>query len=130
MAKGALPFFMDNCVADSVGKALQAAGHDVVFLRDCMPTDTKDPVVVVACTESARILVSHDKDFKQIAKTLSVSKKKSKKLHRIALCCPEPAAAARIKEALSLIEWEWSRCGRGKTQLSIEITNVAIKVWR
>jgi hypothetical protein len=130
MAKGPLPFFMDNCVADSVGKLLQKQGHDVVFLRNCMPTDTKDPVVVVACTESARILVSHDKDFKQIAKTLNVNKKNSKKLHRIALCCPEPTAAARIGDALSLIEWEWNRCGRGKTQMSVEITSVAIKVWR
>jgi predicted nuclease of predicted toxin-antitoxin system len=69
-----------------------------------MPTDTKDPVVAVACAENARVLVTHDKDFKEIAKELNVTQKKYKRLHRISLRCSEPKAASRIKEALSLIE--------------------------
>jgi predicted nuclease of predicted toxin-antitoxin system len=75
-----IPFFIDNCVADSVGRILIDAGHDVAFLRECMPTDTKDPVVAVACAENARVLVTHDKDFKEIAKELNVTQKKYKRL--------------------------------------------------
>jgi predicted nuclease of predicted toxin-antitoxin system len=124
-------FFIDNCVADSVGKVLRVAGHDVVFLRDSMPKDTKDPVIAVACSENAKVLVTHDKDFREIAKALNMTQKEYRmNLHRISLRCAEPVAASRISDALSLIEFEWDRCEQGKTQMVIEITNVAIRVLR
>ena len=130
MDKIKIPFFIDNCVADSVGKFLRGAGHDVVLLRNFMAPDTKDPIVAIACVESARVLVTHDKDFKEIAKRLNISQKSYGKLHRISLRCPEPEAASRMKEAMSLIEWEWDHCGCGKNQMVIEITNVAIRLLR
>ena len=130
MDKIKIPFFIDNCVADSVGKFLRGAGHDVVLLRDFMAPDTKDPVVATACVENARVLVTHDKDFKAIAKSLNISQKSYKKLHRISLRCSEPEAVSRMKEAMSLIEWEWDHCGCGKNQMAIEITNVAIRLLR
>jgi predicted nuclease of predicted toxin-antitoxin system len=55
--KSPLPFFIDNCVSDSVGKALRESGHDVILLRESMPPDTKDPVVAVSCISNGRILV-------------------------------------------------------------------------
>ena len=132
MGSLSIPFFMDNCVADSVGKLLRNAGHDVAFLRDHLPADTKDPIVAMTCAMNARVLVTHDKDFKEISKKLAISKKSSGQLHRVFFRCSEPNAAARMKEALSVIESEWARtkASGGKLQMVVEITEVAIRIVR
>ena len=132
MGKHAIPFFMDNCVAESVGRILEAEKHDVVRLRECMAPDTKDPVVAIACAESARVLITHDKDFRAISKRLSLTKRNCKGLHRVSLHCPEPKAAARMREALPVIEAEWKRIQSkgGNGQMVIEISAVAIRIVR
>jgi predicted nuclease of predicted toxin-antitoxin system len=132
MGSHVIPFFMDNNVAESVGKALEAEKHDVVRLRDCMAPDSTDPVVAIACVESSRVLITHDKDFKAISKRLLLTKRKCRLLHRVSLRCSEPNAAARMKEALSVIESEWSRtrASGSKMQMIVEITEVAIRIVR
>ncbi len=40
-----LRLFVDHCVPRSVARALAAEGHDVVPLRDHLPTDAPDPDV-------------------------------------------------------------------------------------
>lgn len=132
MSRHAIPFFMDNNVAESVGKMLEAEKHDVVRLRECMAPDSSDPVVAIACVESSRVLISHDKDFKSISKRLSLTKRKCRQLHRIALHCKEPNAARRMKEAMTVIESEWERVcsGNGKYQMIIEVSEVSIRIMR
>lgn len=104
-----IPFFTDHCVPDSVGRVLMEAGHTVTRLRDVMPMRTADPVIAVACSQSGHVLVSHDKDFRQIAKRLNVTQRMYREqLHRIQLRCPEPISAQRIRDALALIELEWA----------------------
>jgi predicted nuclease of predicted toxin-antitoxin system len=132
MAKCSIPFFIDNCVAESVPKLLEKAGHNVVRLRDCMPRDTKDPVVAIAASASGRVLVTRDKDFKQIAKSLNTTRRDSQQLHRVALRCPDPNSAKRMQAALPLIEFEWARHLESMTMqpFLIEITDTAIRVVR
>lgn len=130
MGKSPIPFFIDNCVPDSVNRFLMEAGHTVVALRDAMPPDTKDPVVAIACADSAQVLVTCDKDFKSVAKNLNLTQNAYWKLHRVMFRCPDPRCSARIKQALALIEWEWDRGRRGKEQLIVEITDAAIRVVR
>ena len=69
-----IPFVTDQNVPDSVGNALLTAGHKVVRLRDVMATNTADPVVAVASADSGYVLISHDRDFRQIAKRLQVTR--------------------------------------------------------
>ncbi len=130
MGESSIPFFMDNCVADSAGKLLEKAGHDVAFLRDYMPSNTKDPIIAMTCAMNARVLVSHDKDFKEISKTFALSKRKTGQLHRVSLRCSEPNAAGRLQEALSVIEAEWARMQQSGGQMLVEITEVAIRIVR
>lgn len=130
MGKSPIPFFIDNCVPASVNKMLSEAGHTVVSLRDAMPPDTKDPVIAIACADSAQVLVTCDKDFKNIAKNLKVTQGAYWKLHRISFRCPDPRCAERMKQALGLIEWEWRRGKNGEEQMVVEISDVAIRVLR
>lgn len=130
MGKPCIPFLVDNCVPASVNRLLAEAGHDVVSVREVGMGDARDPVIAVASCQSARVLVSTDKDFKALAKDLKVNRKDSHKLHRIAFSCRDPHIADRLAEALSLIEWEWSRCGCGAQRMEVQISDVSIRVMR
>ena len=62
-----LKFLTDNCVPDSVGRVLINAGHEVIFLRDILPTNSPDPLVASVAELNEAILVSFDKDFRTLA---------------------------------------------------------------
>lgn len=106
------------------------AGHQVTRLRDVMATRTADPIIAIACSRSGHVLVSHDKDFREIAKRLQITQRQYRsKLHRVQLSCFEPKSAIRIKESLSLIEFEWQLMD-GQRQMVIEIRNSCIRTER
>lgn len=125
-----IAFFTDQNVPDSVGAALLQAGHSLTRLRDVMDTRTADPVIAVACAQSGHVLVSHDSDFKAIAKRLQITQRQyHSRLHRVHMRCPEPHSAQRIADALSLIEFEWTLV-REDRPMVIEISDAAIRVCR
>lgn len=130
MAKTRIPFLVDNCVPASVNRLLANAGHDVVSVRDVAMGDAADPVIAVASCQSARVLVSTDRDFKALAKELRVNRKNSHKLHRLAFSCPDTRIATKLEEALSLIEWEWERGGCGERRMEVQVSDVSIRVMR
>lgn len=107
MATKGLRFFIDQNVPDSVGRVLQAAGHEVILLRQQLVTNAPDPLVAAVSEMFGAILISHDKDFKSLAPRMEIGRRRFGRLSRIALECSEPQAAQRVKAALSLIEHEW-----------------------
>jgi predicted nuclease of predicted toxin-antitoxin system len=113
MPTAVIRFFTDHNVASSVGQAIQEKGHHLTQLRDAMLIRTKDPIIEIACSHAGQVLVSHDKDFKEIKPRLNLDDRTPitrlgfVKLHKIHLECVEYEAAARMKEAFSLIEAEW-----------------------
>lgn len=61
-----LRFFADQCVPNPVIEALRAAGHEVLRLREHIPTDSPDPVVISTAQELDAVLVSLNGDFADI----------------------------------------------------------------
>ncbi|MGE3241936.1 MAG: DUF5615 family PIN-like protein [Pirellulales bacterium] len=59
-------FFLDHCVPRSVGRMLADAGHAVTELRDCLPADATDPVVIAKAEELDAVLISLNGDFADI----------------------------------------------------------------
>jgi predicted nuclease of predicted toxin-antitoxin system len=57
---------LDHCVPNRVGATLAEAGHEVIRLRDCLPTDSPDPLVLQKATELDAVLVSLNGDFTDI----------------------------------------------------------------
>jgi predicted nuclease of predicted toxin-antitoxin system len=126
-----IPFFTDHNVPDSTGNAITAAGHQLTRLRECMLTDSKDPVIAIACAEAGQVLVSHDNDFRELSKRLKLTKKDyQRRLHRIDLRCPEPDGARRIAEAMSLIEHEWALAKSKDRPMVIAIRDTSIWIPR
>ena len=61
-----LRFFADHCVPTSVIEALQQAGHEVLILRDQIPSNSVDADVIAKAQEIDAILVSLNGDFSDI----------------------------------------------------------------
>jgi predicted nuclease of predicted toxin-antitoxin system len=128
--KPVIPFFTDQNVPDSTGKALLSAGHALTRLRDVMLTTSPDPIVAIACAENSQVLVSHDNDFKAVAKRLQMSQRQYRRLHRVDLRCFEPEGAQRMLDAMSLIEHEWQVAQARGTAMVIEIRSTSIWIKR
>ncbi len=58
-----LRFFTDHCVSNFVGDRLRDEGHEVLRLRDCIPQDSPDEIVIEKARELDAILVSLNGDF-------------------------------------------------------------------
>ena len=61
-----MKFLLDHCVPNRVADVLAASGHEVVKLRDCMPTDSSDAEVIAKAEELDGVLVSLNGDFADI----------------------------------------------------------------
>ena len=62
----ALRFFADHCVSNSIIETLRDAGHEVLRLKDHIPTDSPDSVVISKAQDHEAILVSLNGDFADI----------------------------------------------------------------
>jgi hypothetical protein len=126
-----LKFFLDNCVPDSVGRALAAAGHEVIYQRAALATDAPDLLVALASVENHAILMTFDKDHKAIASRLGVSHGRLKRLSRIDFNCAEPIAARRITDGLSFVEAEWRLCQKAADRrMFIRVTTTTFMTTR
>jgi len=61
-----LPFFADHCVSNAIMQTLHDAGHDVLRLRDQLPIESPDPVVMAKAQELDALLLSLNGDFADI----------------------------------------------------------------
>ena len=127
-----MKFFADHCVTESVCRFLEERGHEVVRLRDVLPTDSPDPLVANFAEQLEAILISHDGDFRKIAPRIPVgARMRFKKLSRIHLQCDYPGAEKRMAAAISLIEFEWDLAqGLSDKRIHINIQKSGIKTNR
>ena len=61
-----LRFFADHCVSNLIVKTLRDAGHEVFLLKEHIPTDSPDPLVISKAQELDSILISLNGDFSDI----------------------------------------------------------------
>ena len=59
-------FFIDHCVPTAIGQFLLDRGHTVLLLRDYLPIESPDEIVIAKAQELAAILVSLNGDFADI----------------------------------------------------------------
>ena len=61
-----LRFFADHCVSNEIIHALREVGHEVVRLKDHLPTEARDALVIAKAQELDAILLSLNGDFADI----------------------------------------------------------------
>lgn len=58
-----LRFFADHCIPNSIIKGLLDAGHEVIRLKDHIPIESPDPIVIATAQKLDSILISLNGDF-------------------------------------------------------------------
>lgn len=130
-ARPVLRFFLDEGVPDSVGHALMERGHQVGFLNKTLARGSSDPLVCAIADINDAILVALDGDMKRIAQSYGVGSRRFLRLGLVKLSCFEPDAARRVREAISLIEHEWSVTeGSDGRRIFVEISDRVIRTFR
>ncbi|MEM8487060.1 MAG: DUF5615 family PIN-like protein [Bacteroidota bacterium] len=61
-----LTFFADHCISQAIIRKLLDAGHEVLVLRDHLPQDAPDPVVIEKAQLENAILITLNGDFSDI----------------------------------------------------------------
>jgi len=61
-----LRFFSDQCVPAEITESLKQHGHAVTLLREVLPVNSPDPVVIAKAEDLGAILVSLNGDFGDI----------------------------------------------------------------
>ena len=56
-------FFADHCISNSIMQELLNAGHDVYRLRDHIPIESPDSIVIATAQKLDSILISLNGDF-------------------------------------------------------------------
>ena len=59
--------FIDHCVPEFVAREIEAAGHEVLRLREKRAPDSPDALVAAVSEANDAVLVTMDNDFKAIA---------------------------------------------------------------
>src|SRR5882724_13450426 len=62
----ALRFLADHCVSNSAVQSLREANHEVLRLKDVLPVESPDLVVITKAQEIDAILLSLNGDFSHI----------------------------------------------------------------
>jgi predicted nuclease of predicted toxin-antitoxin system len=62
----ALRFLADHCISNTTVLTLRDAGHEVLRLRDVLPVDSPDRMVIAKAQEIDAILLSMNGDFADI----------------------------------------------------------------
>lgn len=125
-------FFTDQNVPESVARALEEAGYEVVRLREKVATDSPDTLVAAVAEANEAILVTMDADFKSIASRIGIGKRRYRTLSLVRFeQCRESRAAERLKRALSLIEQEWTvGSGNRDRRMFVVICTDVIRTYR
>jgi len=61
-----LRFFADHCIANAIIQQLQNTGHEVLRLKDHLPIESSDSVVIATAQKLNSILLSLNGDFSNI----------------------------------------------------------------
>lgn len=124
-------FLLDENVQASVGRALAARGHDVIFAYDILERGTEDHIVATAAVQEHRVLVSHDVDMKRIERRISEKNRtRYPTLCRLMLCLPYPLAASRLTKFMSLVELEFSEAVTASEPMMFEVCERRIRLHR
>ncbi len=62
----ALRFLADHCISNSIVRTLRDAAHEVVRLKDVLPVESPDAIVIAKAQELDAILLSMNGDFADI----------------------------------------------------------------
>ena len=98
---------LDEGVPAAVGETFVIHGHELIPFESVVTRGSRDELVCIAAEANDALLVAFDNDMKQMARRHGVAPARFKRLNLLKFECEEPKAAARLEQAMSLLEHEW-----------------------
>lgn len=124
-------FLLDENVQSSVGRALVARGHAVIFAYEILERGTEDHIVATAAVQEKCVLVSHDVDMRRIERKISEKfRVRYPTLCRLMLCLPESLAAGRLVKFLPIVELEYSEAAMSDEAMLFEVCERRVRLHR
>lgn len=115
----------------SVGQRFEDAGHHVIYFHEAAVPGSPDQLVCTISEGNKAVLVALDGDMRKVAQRRGVGQRRFRRLSLIKLSCRETKAAARVDEAMSLIEHEWKIASqKSDRRIFIEIGDGVIRTVR
>lgn len=132
MLSRSIHFLIDENVDDAVGRYLRLRGHHVRLVNKVFAAMTKDEVIAAYGDEDKAVVVTGDKDFKNLVQRAPQgSRQRFRSLSRISLGCREPRAKQRIEELIESIEFEYEQAQkRDDKRLIMQISDTTFMVTR
>lgn len=126
-----LRVLLDEGVPISVKEVFESFGYKVIRQQDVLPQGASDLLVARTARLNEAVLVATDKDMSRIAGRYGRADDRFSDLSLIKIGCPEPLAAQRLAQAMSLIEHEWKySCEKAARKLYIEIGGHFLRTYR
>jgi predicted nuclease of predicted toxin-antitoxin system len=99
---------LDEGVPAEVGNVFRRHGHELIPFKEVLTPGSADDLVCTVAQANNALLVAYDNDMKQYVRRQGQGPDRFKRLHLLKFNCPEPMAAKRLEEAMSLIGNEWA----------------------
>lgn len=122
---------LDEGVPAEVGQVFRRHAHEVIPFEDVSTPGSVDELVCAAAEANNALLVAYDNDMKQYVRRQGKGPDRFKRLHLLKFNCPEPMAAARLEEAMTMIENEWMLAHQKTARrVYVEISTHDIRTFR
>jgi predicted nuclease of predicted toxin-antitoxin system len=126
-----LRVLLDEGVPRDVGRTFEQHGHEVIPFEEAVQRGARDELVCAAAEANAALLVAFDNDMRQAARRQGIGSVRFKRLNLLKFTCPEPMAAKRLEEAMSLVEHEWAVAAQTTgRRLYVEISTHVLRSFR
>jgi len=121
---------IDENVPDSVALYFVSRGHKVSYVRDILPPRTPDPVIAEIGDRLSAIVVTWDKDFRQLVQRIPAGNKAAfRRLGRITFRCNEANGLAQLQRWIEHIELLYKNASEQRDfRMIAEIQENAFKI--
>lgn len=118
-----ITLFVDECLPLASFRAfLEARGHVVYGVGEGFPSGSPDQAVLAAADVQGAVVVSSDRDWRQLLRQVKGSGGRFRRAGRILFNCDHSAALRRLEALIEDIEREYDLATRAGRQLIMRIT--------
>jgi predicted nuclease of predicted toxin-antitoxin system len=122
---------LDEGVPAQVADVFRVHDHTIIPFESVLATGVADELVCASAIANNALLVAYDNDMKQYVRRRGQGPDRFRNLHLLKFNCPEPMAAARLEEAMSLIVNEWAVAHQmAARRVYVEINTHDIRTFR
>ncbi|CAN5586667.1 hypothetical protein BH23CHL2_BH23CHL2_11180 [soil metagenome] len=130
MSAARIRFLIDENAPRSIGAYLESRGHEVFYVGEHFTKSTPDRVLLAAAMAEGLVVVTFDKDFRQLVKQLPVGTRGPfrRQAGRISLRITETKALSRIQDLVDVIELNYQLATSRQQRFIIQISETSYKI--